>query len=143
MKLPVPRLTVRRMMVAVAITAVAFEAESWRRRYPYCQSRAARCVEIERSHLWMADSHEKISALYRKRAADPRESARFNNEQAAIFARAARGERAKAKRAADRAQVYRRAALYPWLAIAPVVDESAGFSPPGRGERDEQASHIK
>ena len=106
-------------MVAVAIMALAFEAEAWRRRYPYCQSRAARSVEIERSHLWMADSHEKIAALYRRRAADPRESARYNNEQAVIFARAARTERAKAKRAADRGTDYRRAALNPWLPITP------------------------
>jgi hypothetical protein len=138
MKLRVPRFTVRRLMVAVAIAALAFEAESWRRRYPYCQSRAARSVEIEESHLWMADSHEKISALYRKRAADPRESARFNDEQAVIFARAARTERARAKRAADRGQAYRRAALYPWLPIAPDDPEPAGFRLPDRDERGEK-----
>jgi hypothetical protein len=138
MKLSVPRVTVRRLMVAVAIAALAFEAEAWRRRYPYCQSRAARSAEIERSHLWMADSHEKIAALYRKRAADPRESARFNNEQAVIFARAARIERTKAKRAADRGRDYRRAALNPWLPIAPDEPDSAGFRPPDRDGRDEQ-----
>ena len=83
----------------------------------------------------MADSHEKIAALYRKRAADPRESARFNNEQAVIFARAARNERAKAKRAADRGSDYRRAALNPWLPIVPDEADSAGFRPPDRDRR--------
>ena len=143
MKRRVPRLTVRRMMVAVAIAALAFEAESWRRRYPYCQVRAERSFEGERWHLWMADSHEKISALYRKRAADPRESARFSNEQAAIFARAARAERAKARRAADRGQAYRRAAVYPWLAIEPDESEPAGFRLPNREGRDQETSTGK
>jgi hypothetical protein len=91
----------------------------------------------------MADSHEKIAALYRKRAADPRESARFSNEQAAIFARAARAERAKARRAADRGQAYRRAAVYPWLAIEPDESEPAGFRLPGREGRDEEISPNK
>ena len=138
MKLRAPRFTVRRLMVAVAITALAVEAEAWRRRYLYCQSRAARSVEIERSHLWMADSHAKIAALYRKRAADPRESARFNNEQWVIFTTAARTERAKAKRAADRGQAYRRAALYPWLPILSEEVDSAGFRPPNRDQRDDE-----
>ena len=122
-------------MVAVAIFALAFELESWNRRNPYCQDNATRCASAERAHLWLAEGHERISALYRKHAADPRASVRYNNEQAAFFTRAARGERAESARAAERGEAFRRAARYPWVSIPPKEVDPMGF---GRIDREGQ-----
>jgi hypothetical protein len=108
-----PRLTVRRLMVVVAVAAVVLWVESWHRRYAYCERNLARCASAEEFHLWMAAGHERITALYRKLAAGERGSVRYNTEQAAIFARAARDEQAEAKMAADRGKAFRRASIYP------------------------------
>ena len=134
MKRPRVRYTVRRLMVGVAVMALVFEVESGRRRYPYCRSNAARCASAEKVHLWMADNHERISALFRKHAAEARGSVRYANEQAALFARASGGERAKAKDAAGRGAAFRRAALFPWVAIPPEEAEPMGVGRPDRGE---------
>jgi hypothetical protein len=111
------------MMVVVVVAGLAFAVEVWRRRYPYCQGKAARCAVVERAHLWLAGSHERIAALYRRHSAEHRGSVQYNDAQARLYARAAGAERAAAKRAARRGEAYRRAAQYPWLAIPP--DEPA------------------
>jgi hypothetical protein len=106
-------------MVVVLIAGLACAIEAWRRRAVYCLEEAARCVEAEQSHLWMAMSHDRVAALYRRYVAEHRGSARYNQEQAQIFHRASVGERSVAKRAAGRRDAYRRAARYPWLALPP------------------------
>jgi hypothetical protein len=146
MKLLHVRLTVRRMMVVVAVAGLAFAVETWRRRYHDCLSKAARYTVVERSHMWLAGSHQSIAALYQRHSAEHRGSVRYNDEQARLYARAAGAERAAAKRAASRGEAYRRAARYPWLAIptddlaptAPVLgasDERNWVSDPGEWPR--------
>jgi hypothetical protein len=120
------RLSVRRMMVLIAMMALAAEVELWRRRSPYCQSNADRCSLAEKAHLRTAESHERIARLYRRHAADPRQSARYNNEQAALFARFADLEKTEAKRAASRREAFRNAARYPWVSIPAVEPDPLG-----------------
>jgi hypothetical protein len=135
-----PRLTVRRLMVVVAVAAVVLWVESWHRRYAYCERNLARCASAEEFHLWMAAGHERITALYRKLAAGERGSVRYNTEQAAIFARAARDEQAEAKMAADRGKAFRRASIYPWLTLPPAEPETAGAGRVEPEERPEKPS---
>ena len=123
MRIPRVRFTVRRMMVAVAVVALAFRLEMWRRRSPYCRQQALRCASAGRSHLWLAGSHERIAALYRTRPADPQVVVRYDIEQSVLFSLGAWSERAKAKRAAERAEAFRRAAMYPWCTIPPERDD--------------------
>jgi hypothetical protein len=130
MRFPRVRLTVRRLMVAVALAGFAFAVGSWYRRSPYYRDQAARCAEAEQSHLRMAVNHERIAALYRAYTAGHRGSARYNDEQARLFARAAGAERAAAKRAGERGEAYRQAARFPWL-LNPPDDPAPGA--PGRG----------
>jgi hypothetical protein len=106
-------------MVAVAVAAVAAEAEVGRRRYPYCQTQASRCESAYTAHLRLAESHERIAALYRKPPTDPQSPARYSVEQSVFFITAAWSERAKAKRASERAAAFRRAATWPWLPVPP------------------------
>lgn len=69
MRQPRVRFTVWGLMVIVAIFAGALELEAWQRRSPYCEHNAERCAQAEKAHLWLAESHEKISAVYRKHSA--------------------------------------------------------------------------
>ena len=140
MRVPLARYTVRRMMVAVAVVALACWLEMWRRRSPYCQHQAIRCASAQRSHLWLAESHERIAALYRRHPADPQAVARYDIEQSVFFTRAAWSERAKAKRAADRAEAFRRAAMYPWSPMPPEGDDPLETSRIDRLERPELPS---
>jgi hypothetical protein len=126
MRLPRVRFTVRRVMISVVIVALACEVELWRRRYPHCRDSAARCASEENAHLYLAESHRRISALYRRLAADGAGSLRFHREQAALFARAALKARAQARVAADRGEVFRRAARYPWISIPPAETDPIG-----------------
>jgi hypothetical protein len=137
MRLPRVRFTVRRVMISVVIVALACEVELWRRRYPHCRDSAARCASEEKSHLYLAGSHRRISALYRKLAADGAGSLRFNREQAALFARAALKERAQARVAADRGEAFRRAARYPWVTIPPAETDPMGVGFVDRIERSD------
>ena len=82
----------------------------------------------------MAESHERTARIYRNLAANPRQSARYNNEQAALFARSAGFEREEATRAAQRGITFRNAARYPWLAIPEAEADTLGS---GIGDRDE------
>jgi hypothetical protein len=129
MRLPRVRLSVRRMMVAVAVVAVAAEVEVWRRRYPYCRTQAARCASAHRAHLRLAQSHERIAALYSKPPTDPRAAARYSVEQSVFFIKAAWSERAKAKRASERAAAFRQAAMCPWLSVPPGGNDPLEASP--------------
>jgi hypothetical protein len=123
-----PRLSVSRLLIVVAIAALALEAELGRRRYRYCQSKAERSTLVEKTHLRMAASHEGVSTLYLKLARDPRQSRRYNEESAALFARAARSELTKARKAADRGRALRQAAFFPWLSIPPEEPEPPGVN---------------
>jgi hypothetical protein len=123
MRVPRVRFTVRRMMVAVAVVALVVWLERWRRRVPFCRQQALRCAAAQRSHLGLAGSHERIAALYRTHPADPRAVVRYDIEQSVIFTLGAWSERAKAKRAAERAEAFRRAAMYPWCTIPPERDD--------------------
>ena len=123
MRVPRVRFTVRRMMVAVAVVALVVWLEMWRRRSPYCQQQALRCASAQRSHLWLAESHERIAARYRAHPADPQAVVRYDIEQSVLFTQAAWSERAKAERAADRAEAFRRAARYPWSPMPPEGDD--------------------
>ena len=84
------RFTVRRMMVAVAVVALAFWLEMWRRRVPFCRQQALRCAAAQRSHLGLAASHERIAALYRTHPADSKAVVRYDIEQSVIFTLGAR-----------------------------------------------------
>ena len=119
MRVPRVRFTVRRMMVAVAVVALVVWLEMWRRRVPFCRQQALRCAAAQRSHLGLAGSHERIAALYRTHPADPQAVVRYDIEQSVIFTLGAWSERAKAKRAAGRAEAFRRAATYPWSPMPP------------------------
>jgi hypothetical protein len=123
-----PRLTVRRLMVVVAVAAVVLWVESWHRRYAYCERNLARCASAEEFHLWMAAGHERITALYRKLAAGERGSVRYNTEQA------------EAKMAADRGKAFRRASIYPWHTLPPAEPETAGAGRVEPEERPEKPS---
>src|SRR4051812_16865095 len=114
---PHVRFTVRRMMVAVAVIALALWLEMWRRRVPLCRQQALRCAAAQGSHLWLAESHERIAVLYRTHPVDPQAVVRYDIEQSVIYTRASWSERAKARRAADRAGAFRRAAMYPWSSM--------------------------
>jgi hypothetical protein len=122
------RLTVFRLMIAVAIAALAIEGELQRRRYLFCQRKADRSALVVLTHHRMADSHAKVSRLYIKLANDPRQSRRYNEESAAVFAKASRIELEKARLAANRGEAYRRAAINPWLAIPPDEPEPVGVN---------------
>src|SRR4051812_47275482 len=95
------RLTVRRVMVGVAPAALALAAESGRRRYPACQTRAETWSHAEKAPLWLAASHQQVALRYRELAADRRGSIRYNDEQARFFAEAAGHERVEARRAVE------------------------------------------
>jgi hypothetical protein len=123
MRVPRVRSTVRRMMVAVAVVALATRLEMWRRRSPYCHHQALRCASAGRSHLWLAESHERIAARYRRHPEDPQGVVRYDIEQSVLFMQAARSERAKARRSADRAEAFRRAARYPCSPMPPEGDD--------------------
>ncbi len=69
MRPPRVRFTVGRWMIAVAIVALVFKLELWRRKIPYCQQQAIRCDSAQASHLWLAEKHEKIATLYRMASA--------------------------------------------------------------------------
>jgi sirohydrochlorin ferrochelatase len=88
----------------------------------------------------MAESHERIARLYRRHAADPRESARYNNEQAALYARAAGSERAEAERTARRGEAFRNAARYPWVSVPPDEADPLGAS---LIDREEQLKKLE
>ena len=134
MRLPRVRMAVRRLLVAVAVAAVAAEAEVGRRRYPDCQSRAARCLSAQRAHLRLAASHERMAALYRQPPTDPQSAARYSIEQSVLYTSAAWSERAKAERAFGRAAAFRRAALCPWLPLPPGSNDPLETSPADRLE---------
>jgi hypothetical protein len=119
MELPRVRIKVRRMMVAVAVVGLILSLLEWRRRSPYCLREADRWAREEGSHAYLADSHERMAAIYRRYAQENRGSARYNHEQARVFERAAVAEWAAAKRSVSLRDAYRRAARYPWLAVAP------------------------
>jgi hypothetical protein len=123
MRSPRLRFTVRRMMVAVAVVALVVWLERWCRRVPFCRQQAIRCASAQRSHLWLAGSHERIAALYRRHPADPQAVIRYDIEQSVLFTLGAWSERAKAKRAAGRAEAFRRAAMYPWCSMPPEGDD--------------------
>jgi hypothetical protein len=127
MKLPRPRSTVRWLMAAVAVAALACDLEAWRRTAPSCRRKAARCVSAGRAHLWMALRHEELAALLRRHAAAHGGDDRFDLEQAASFARSARDERSRARRAMGRAGAFRWAATYPWAPLPPEPDEPGEF----------------
>ena len=123
MRLPRVRFTVRRMMVAVAVVALAFWLEMWRRRAPYCRHQAVRCASAQRSHLWLAESHERIAALYRSASGGP--AGRRPVRHRAIghlhpggLERAGEGEAG-----GRRAEAFRRAAMYPWSSMPPEGDD--------------------
>ena len=122
-----PRISVRRLIVVVAIAALACEVDQWRRRYTYCESNRARCAVEEGVHLRMAESHERISTLYRKLAVEKQGSVRYNTRQATIFEGAVKGEQAEAKKAADRGKAFRQAAIYPWLSLPTAEPEKIGW----------------
>ena len=140
MRVPRVRFTVRRMMVAVAVMALAFWLEMWRRRSPYCKHQAIRCASAGRSHLWLAESHERIAALYRTHPAGPQAVVRYDIEQSVLFTQAAWSERAKAERASDRAEGFRRAAMYPWCSMPAEGDDPLESSRIDRPERPELSS---
>jgi hypothetical protein len=134
MRLPRVRFTVRLMMAAVAVMALAFELELLRRRNGYSRHHAARCATAERFHLWMARSHRAVSFRYRSRAASDETGYHFLNEQAVLSSRAAMVERSRARRAADRGREFRRAAILPWDSIPPPEAEPFGAVPVDRDE---------
>jgi hypothetical protein len=104
-------------MFAVALAALVFAVATWRRGHTDHLRVAALWDEARGRHLRLAESHQRIAALYRKYLAEHRGSDRFNEEQARLFVRAAGVEREAGARAARRAEGYRRAARYPWLGL--------------------------
>jgi hypothetical protein len=139
MRLPRVRFTVRRLMIVVVVVALVLEGDSWRRRLAYCRSNAARCVSAEQFHMWMARSHLGLADRYRRQAADERGPVLFYNEQAVLYAMAARGERERAERAADRGRRFRRAAMFPWVSMPPAETEMIGTLPVDRDQLSENS----
>jgi hypothetical protein len=135
------RITPRRTMIAVIVVALLLELVLWRRRHDYCRDNADRCASAERIHLWMAGSHERTSARYRRRAAEAEAGLLFHNEQAVLYTKATRDERAKARGAADRGEGFRLAARFPWVSIPPEWTETIGSVPAEREEFSERPLH--
>ncbi|WP_165075631.1 hypothetical protein [Paludisphaera rhizosphaerae] len=104
-------LTVCRLMLLVAIVAMACELEVWRRRHPYCLDQAARYDAAAKGHLWLAESHDRMASRYRQPPADL--------VQSAIYKSASWREQARAESAAEQGRAFRHAANYPWLALPP------------------------
>jgi hypothetical protein len=124
------------MMVTVAVVALLFYLELWRRRSPYCRQRAVQCALAQTTHLWLAECHEKTAALYRdQHASAPESGVRYNIEQSVIFIKASWSERAKAQRSADRAEAFRRAAMYPWFPMPPEGNDPLERNRPEQPER--------
>ena len=123
MRVPRLRFTMRRMMVAVAVVALATRLETWHRSSPYCRHQAIRCASAQETHVGLAGSQERISYLYRRHPAGPQAVVRYDIEQSDLFTQAAWSERAMAKRSADREGAFRRAAMYPWCSMPPEGDD--------------------
>jgi hypothetical protein len=110
MKLTWPRVTVRRMMVAVAVLAVAMGGIALRRRSEFYQASARHHSRMERSSV--------IAIVEGSGPASRDELARLNRARTAYHA--------------DLRQKYERAAGHPWVSMPPDPPEPVPLSGPGR-----------
>ena len=61
------KITVRRLMLSVAIAALLLAGHSAGRRWAFCRERAAYYAERERYHLRLADEEWQLLTAYRSR----------------------------------------------------------------------------
>ena len=112
MRLPRFRVTVRRMMVAVAITSVIVGYDTMKRRRANYTAIASGHSRKQADYLDSADLERTIIVMYN-----------YNKEENVSQSAEASRRVEKATRAAEHQgllfQKYSQAALYPWLPVAP------------------------
>jgi hypothetical protein len=136
-----PRLTTRRLMIAVAITGILLGVDGLRRRRDRWRELEFRHQMEENSDLHLAKAHSEMAAkdeagaeLHRSAAAAAHGDRTINEEMhsgfaASFAAQAAKerdGERNRLKLARSHGELrrkYERAARYPWLPVAPDPEE--------------------
>jgi hypothetical protein len=106
------RFTVRLAMVVVALAALLSGAEVARRRWVYCQRKAAPHQELHDQYAMSADARENSVRAARAKGEGGKTLPRF-------WAMLAADDRLRAAHHAAIAGMYRAAATRPWLAISP------------------------
>lgn len=129
-----PRITTRRLMVLVAVAALALGAEMTRRRGEAFAEKAAEHAKAERAHRALADSQDYAAARSRRESeqeAAERAKVSPNDERhpegadgalmqrAAMLAEEAKYTREHAAFHEKLINKYQHAARYPWLPVEP------------------------
>jgi hypothetical protein len=122
MRLPRPRITIRRLMIAVAIVALLLGAELTRRRRAFCVQQASYYADWERTSRSYAEDFEKEARIAARWPEDEwaRGFAEENEREARLF-------RSNESRYARLKQAYERVASRPWLPL-PLEKQPSGPS---------------